>query len=213
MVSTLTCPIYSRVWIWKSVLDCGVFSRGSSRTDQSKESGRRQGEDLLTPLLMSIAISRQDACFVDNRIVSGSTVKVHFVVKRTPFAVILEGHQIDFNKGKLMCELLLDTPERPVVDGVEFVARPSSEGRCCALDLRILLLSSQCTASGFRVRITHSDGKRSCSVVTEPIVAVAKQQQVRPPFPTTFPSFSSSPSSHSIPDPKSNEQGRSCSPP
>lgn len=133
---------------------------------------------------MSLSIVKQDAAFIDPRIVSGKPVRVHYVVKRTPFSIHLEADPKaqNLSKGKLSCELLLDEPDLKRVDGpvIEFVARPASSGESCAMDVRLLLLSSQVAVPQFRLRISHElPGKNPVSVITEPVVCVSKQQQIR----------------------------------
>lgn len=133
--------------------------------------------------MSTISITKQDACFVDTRIEQGTAVQLHYVVRTTPFALhIASSGKRDFNKGALDCQLLLDQEDRAPVpkNPMSFLARPSQDGRTCVVECRILELSSHAATKTFIIKVVHLDeaGKRA-EVVSKPIVAVAKQQQIR----------------------------------
>lgn len=131
---------------------------------------------------MAFTLMKQDACFVDTRIVQGITSKLHYVVRRTPFSLhIAASGKRDLNKGRLDLTLLHDSADlKPVEENpLQFLARPSEDGSSAVIECRILELSSHSAAKAFKLRVAHVVDGLSAEVLTDPIVSTAKQQQIR----------------------------------
>lgn len=133
---------------------------------------------------MAFTITKQDACFIDARILRGAASKLHYIVRRTPFTITIAvtSGKRDFNKGLLECTLCQDQSDlAPVANNpLEFLARPSIDGQTCVIECRVMELSSHTSAKSFRIKITHQeDGRPRSDAISAPIISVAKQQQVR----------------------------------
>jgi len=138
---------------------------------------------------MSLILLDQQSCLVESQVENGENVAIHYVVKRTPFRFQLamsKDAEMDFKSARLECGLVYDLVDhKPVAtaDGgtpMSFVARPSSDGRTCEIDVRVFTLTTQ--ANGIRfvleVRLVGKNGK-VLTLLSDPMVVVSKQQQIR----------------------------------
>jgi len=137
---------------------------------------------------MTLHLIDQESCFREELVDNGKSVKIHYVVKKTPFVVRLavsEDAEVNFKTGNLECVLMYENSNKQVTvpDGgpsLEFRAHNSEDGLECTLEVRAYLLTTQ--ANGIRFVIAFRLGKTGTLPLTlesHPLVVVSKQQQIR----------------------------------
>ena len=114
-----------------------------------------------------------------------STGRVQLCVKSKPWDLTLGSSSlaaVDFRKARISASLV-DHETQEVVElrnaeSLGFTLRPSANGKQCAVEVRIGVLSSQMEGALFAIRFTAESRGESLSVLSEPIRVVSKKSQL-----------------------------------
>jgi len=127
----------------------------------------------------ALQIRDQSYLFKERTHVNGEVYNVHYIVRKTPFQIILGSGSSFFGAQKLECSLLYHqtnkTVDSNIGPAIEYACNHHDSPTTCAVSFRINVLSTQHLNSNFIIKIAFGNEV----VFSEPIRSVSKPEQIR----------------------------------
>lgn len=143
---------------------------------------------------MALYVSEHNSPFVETVFKNGASKQVNYHIKTSPFSyklALAPNCGFNFSTGSLQADLFFDLPEPKLVQTqkekpFEYLMYPNDDGRSCAVQFRIHVLSTQNQGMHFKIRIRLAAGaacgsasSKFLEVWTDSIKVVAKLDSIR----------------------------------